>query len=67
MIDEQLGKGMKQEGMPEHVIDDILQMYRFHEELWDETYIQSNRENLARWPRTCKEYCETEDWSKVFA
>lgn len=28
MTDEQLGKGMKQEGMPEHVIDDILQVYR---------------------------------------
>jgi hypothetical protein len=61
MTDEQLG-----EGMPERVIDDILQMYRFHDELWEETYIRSNRENLARRPQTFKERCETEDWSKVF-
>lgn len=47
MTDEQLSKGM-----PERVIDDILQMYRYHEELWGKTYIRSNRENLARRPRT---------------
>jgi hypothetical protein len=27
MTNEQLGKGMKQEGVPEHVIDNILRMY----------------------------------------
>ena len=61
MIDEQLGKGVKREGMREHAIDDILQMYRFYEESWEEAYIHSNRKNLARRPRTFKKYCETED------
>jgi hypothetical protein len=67
LTDEQLGEGMKQEGTPEHVVNDMLEMFRFHEEIWEETYIHSNRDNLARQPRSFKEYCETVDWNEVFA
>jgi hypothetical protein len=66
LTDEQLGEGMKKEGTPEHTIKDMLEIFRFHEELWEDTYVYSNRENLTRPSRTFKEYCEAEDWSKVF-
>jgi uncharacterized protein YbjT (DUF2867 family) len=54
LTDEQLEEGMKKEGMLQHMIKDMLEMFRFHEELWEDTYIHSNRGNLARRPRTFK-------------
>ena len=65
LSDEQMGSNMKSEGMPQHVIDDMLEMFRFHEEYWGQTYTHSNRKNLARAPRTFKEYCKTENWNKI--
>jgi uncharacterized protein YbjT (DUF2867 family) len=64
LSDEQLAEWMKQAGTPEHVVDDRLQMFRFQEEVWEDTYVDSNRANLARRPRTFREYCQAQDWSK---
>ncbi|KAK0301941.1 hypothetical protein LTR01_009066 [Friedmanniomyces endolithicus] len=67
VTDQQMRGGMEQEGMPQHVINDMLGMFRYHDEFWEKTYIHSNREQLARAPRTYKAYCEAEDWDGVFA
>ncbi|KAK3669790.1 hypothetical protein LTR78_010307 [Recurvomyces mirabilis] len=66
LTDEQMAAGMKEEGMPQHVIDDMLGMFRFHDGIWEDTYLHSNRGTLARAPRTFKEYCELEHWDGVF-
>lgn len=66
LTDEQMEAGMKQEGMPQHVIHDMLGMFRFHNSMWEETYTHSNRSTLARAPRKFKEFCEAQDWSGVF-
>ncbi|KZL67775.1 nad -binding protein [Colletotrichum incanum] len=56
---------MANAAMPPHVIDDMIDLFRFHEQAWEATYVHNNRKNLARQPRTFKEYCQTEDWSYV--
>ncbi|KAH6974342.1 NAD(P)-binding protein [Ilyonectria sp. MPI-CAGE-AT-0026] len=66
VTDEQSRAGMVQAGLPPHAIDDMSDMFKFHG-IWESVYTHSNRENLARQPRTFKEYCENEDWSQVFA
>ncbi|GJC80934.1 hypothetical protein ColLi_03772 [Colletotrichum liriopes] len=58
---------MANTGFPPHVIDDMIDAFRFHEQVWEATYVHSNRKNLARQPRTFKEYCQTEDWSHVMS
>ncbi|KAI3585604.1 NAD(P)-binding protein [Fusarium oxysporum f. sp. albedinis] len=62
---EQSRAGMTKAGLPAHAIDDMSDMFKFHG-IWESVYTHSNRENLARQPRTFKEYCENEDWSQVF-
>ena len=66
LTDDQMGAAMKQEHMPQHVIDDMLGMFHYHDGMWEDTYIHSSRDTLARTPRTFKEYCEAEQWDGVF-
>ncbi|PVH71910.1 NAD(P)-binding protein [Cadophora sp. DSE1049] len=66
ITDEESRAAMSQAGMPPHVVDDMSDAFKYHELVWEATYIHSNRANLVRQPRTFKEYCENEDWSQVF-
>lgn len=65
ITDEQLRSSLARAGLPPHAIDDMVDMFHFHEEYWAKTYVHSNRNGLARQPRTFREYCEAEDWSTV--
>jgi uncharacterized protein YbjT (DUF2867 family) len=60
LTDEELRVGMELQGMPSNAIDDISELFRFDEELCEKTYIHSNRDTLARLPRTFTEFCETQ-------
>ncbi|GKT47731.1 NmrA-like family domain-containing protein 1 [Colletotrichum spaethianum] len=66
ITEEESRTAMSKAGLPPHIIDDMSEMYKFHDTFWEATYIHSNRANLAREPRTFKEYCQNEDWSGVF-
>ncbi|KAG4255496.1 hypothetical protein FPRO03_14146 [Fusarium proliferatum] len=65
ITEEQSRAHLAQAGMPPHVIDDMSDMFKFHEFVWERTFTFNNRDNLRRQPRTFKEYCENEDWGQV--
>ncbi|OHE95998.1 hypothetical protein CORC01_08691 [Colletotrichum orchidophilum] len=68
VTEEQSRAGMAQAGLPPFVVDDMIEMFKFHE-IWNSAYEAGSYidpAKLARRPRTFKEYVENEDWSTVF-
>ncbi|KAJ0367095.1 hypothetical protein COL26b_011450 [Colletotrichum chrysophilum] len=68
VTEEQSRAGMVQAGLPPFVVDDMIEMFKFHE-VWNSAYAAGSHvepAKLARRPRTFKEYVENEDWSAVF-
>ncbi|KAJ5007991.1 NmrA-like family domain-containing protein 1 [Colletotrichum sp. SAR 10_66] len=68
VTEEQSRAGMVQAGLPPFVVDDMIEMFKFHE-VWNSAYAAGSHiepAKLARRPRTFKEYVENEDWSTVF-
>ncbi|WYZ35411.1 hypothetical protein EsH8_X_000058 [Colletotrichum jinshuiense] len=65
ITEEESRAAMTKVGMPPHVVDDMSELFKYHELFWEATFVHSNRANLARQPRTFKEYCQNEDWSQV--
>ncbi|GKT95267.1 hypothetical protein Ct61P_13117 [Colletotrichum tofieldiae] len=63
---DQSRAGLAQAGLPPHAIDDMIDMFKFQESMWENVLVESNRKELARRPRTFREYAEAEDWSTVF-
>ncbi|EMT69658.1 NAD(P)-binding protein [Fusarium oxysporum II5] len=66
VTDEQVRADLARAGLPPHVVDDMIDMFKFHR-IWGSAYADDNHAKLlARRPRTFQEYAEHEDWSKVF-
>ncbi|KAH8649102.1 NAD(P)-binding protein [Xylariales sp. PMI_506] len=65
--EDQSRKDLASFGMPAHVIDDMMDMNKFQERVWERVLVYTDLSQLPRPPRTFKEYCEHEDWSTVFA
>lgn len=52
-------------GLPAHVIDDMVDMNKFHEFYWERVFADTDLTQLARRPRSFLEYCQQEDWSSI--
>ncbi|KAF5610970.1 NAD(P)-binding protein, partial [Fusarium sp. NRRL 25303] len=62
--DEQVRVDLARVGLPPHVVDDMIDMFKFHG-IWGSAYADDNHANLlARRPRKFQEYVKDEDWSK---
>lgn len=66
VTEEQSRQGMSYAGLPPHMIDDMIDMSKFHEFVWHKVFVHTDLSKLPRQPRKIKEYCESVDWSSVF-